>query len=156
MWKIFGKYWAGLQLYTNNATFAQNSLIYPKLQHSKDCFTKIWIAICESLSKYEIMPKIAKKYWVHPELYRKNAMFGPNLPHLPKISKQQRLFYQSLNCHLQKLIKKWNYAKNNYKTLCSLSIIHQKYPIFGDWYNFFKKFSNHQLSFLNLYQYAKN
>ena len=42
--------------------FTQNSLIHPKLQHNNDCFTKLWIAICKSLSKYEIMPKIAKKY----------------------------------------------------------------------------------------------
>ena len=30
------------------------------------------------------------------------------------------------------------------------------YSIFGDWHIFFKKFSNHPLSFLNLYQHAKN
>ena len=85
--------------------FAQNSLINPKLQHNKDCFTKLWIVICKSLSKYEIMLKIGKKYWVHPELYRKNGIFGPNLPHVPKISKQQIPFYQTLDCRLQKLIK---------------------------------------------------
>ena len=32
--------------------FAQNSLIYPKLQHSIDYFNKLWIVICKSLSKY--------------------------------------------------------------------------------------------------------
>ena len=61
--------------------FAQNLLNYPKVQHSKECFTKLWIVICKSLSKYEIMPKITA--------HRKNAIFGPNVPHLPKISKQQ-------------------------------------------------------------------
>ena len=40
--------------------FAQNYLIYPKLQHNKDCFTKLLIVICKILSKYEIMPKLAK------------------------------------------------------------------------------------------------
>ena len=115
-----------LWLYTKMLFFAKNSLIYPKLQHNKDCFTKLLIVICKILSKYEIMPKIAKKYWVHPELYRKNVIFGPNLPHLPKISKQQRPFYQTLDCHSQKLIKIRNYAKNNYKILCWPWIIHQK------------------------------
>ena len=42
--------------------FAQNSLIYPKLQHNNNCFKKLWIVICISLSKYKIMPKIAKQY----------------------------------------------------------------------------------------------
>ena len=55
--------------------FAKSSIIYPKLQHNKDFFTKLWIVICKSLSKYDIMPKIAKKYWVHPELYRKQCHF---------------------------------------------------------------------------------
>ena len=63
--------------------FAQNSLIYPKLQHNKDDFTKIWIVICKILSEYEIMQKIITKYCVDPELYTKNAIFGPNLPDLP-------------------------------------------------------------------------
>ena len=106
--------------------FAQNSLIYPKLQHNNNCFKKLWIVICISLSKYKIMPKIAKQYWVHPELYRKIASFGPNLPRLPKISKQKRPFYQTLDCRLQKLLKIWNYAKNNYKILCWPWVKHQK------------------------------
>ena len=98
--------------------FVQNSLIYPKLQHNKECFTKLWIVICKGLSIYEIMPKIScftypkfqskkdrftklwiiickslskhesmkkiiTKYFADPELYTKNAIFGPNLPHLP-------------------------------------------------------------------------
>ena len=49
--------------YTKTMTFfAQNSLIYPKLQHNNDCFTKLWIVICKILSKYEIMQKIITKY----------------------------------------------------------------------------------------------
>ena len=40
----------------------QICLTDPKFQHSKDCFTKPCVVICKSLSKYEIIPKIAKKY----------------------------------------------------------------------------------------------
>ena len=57
------------------------------------------------------MQKIITKYYVDPDLYTKNAIFGWNSPHLPN---------------------------------------------FWDWHIFFKKCSNHPLSFLNLYQHAKN
>ena len=40
--------------------------IYPKLQHNKDCFTKIWIFTCKYLLKYGIMSKIAKKIMSAP------------------------------------------------------------------------------------------
>ena len=58
-------------------------LTYPKFQSNKDCFTKLWSVICKSLRKYEIMQKIITKYCVDVKLYTKNAIFGPNLPHLP-------------------------------------------------------------------------
>ena len=50
-------------------------LTYPKFQSNKDRFTKLWIVIRKSLSKYEIMQKIITKYCVDPELYTKNAIF---------------------------------------------------------------------------------
>ena len=98
--------------YTEKMPFmVQICLTYPKFQSNKDCFTKLWIVACKSLSKYEIIQKIITKYDVDPELYTKNAIFGPNFPHLPNF---------------------WRLAY------------------------FFKKFSNHPLSFLNLYQHATN
>ena len=91
--------------------FVKICLTHPNFQSNKDSFTKLWIAICKSLSKYENMQKIITKYCVDPELYTKNVIFSPNLPHLPN---------------------------------------------FGDWHIFFKNFSNHPFSFLNMYQRAKN
>ena len=63
--------------------FVKICLTHPNFQSNKDSFTKLWIAICKSLSKYEIMQKIITKYCADPELYTKNAIFGLYLPHLP-------------------------------------------------------------------------
>ena len=65
---------------------------YPKFQNN----------ICKSLLK---CGKKITKYLAGPKFYTKNVNCGTNLIHLPKISTQQRLFYQTLDCHLQKLIK---------------------------------------------------
>ena len=40
----------------------------------------MWVAIFKSLSNYEIVQKIIKKYLVDPKLYTKNMILGPNLP----------------------------------------------------------------------------
>ena len=58
--------------------YVEICLTYPNFQSNK-----LWIAICKSLSKYENMQKIITKYCVDPELYTKNVIFAPNLPHLP-------------------------------------------------------------------------
>ena len=60
-----------MPLYRKNAIFGPNR------------FTKLWIVICKSLSKYKIMRKIILKYCVYLDLYTKNAILGQNLPHLP-------------------------------------------------------------------------
>ena len=63
-------------------------LIYPKFQWNKDCLTKLCILICKGVPKYEIMQNIITKFWAGPELYTENAIYGPNLPHWPKILTQ--------------------------------------------------------------------
>ena len=63
MQNIITKFWAGPELYTEMQFMVQICLTDPKFQHNKDCFTKLCVVICKSLSKYEIIPKIAKKYW---------------------------------------------------------------------------------------------
>ena len=59
---------------------AQIRLIYPAFLCNKVCFTRMWVAIFKSLSNYEIVQKIIKKYLVDPKLYTKNMNLGPNLP----------------------------------------------------------------------------
>ena len=85
------------ELYRKNAIFGPNLPPLPKFQSNKDRFTKLWIAICKSLSKYEIMQKIFTKYFVDPELYTKNAIFGPNLPHLLNFWRLVYFFQKTFN-----------------------------------------------------------
>ena len=63
----------------------------------------------------------------------------PNLPHLPKISKQ----------HLQKLTKIWNQQKSNYKMFCRSRVI-LKNAIFGPNLPYLLKISTQQRLFYKI------
>ena len=61
----------------------QICLTYSKFQSHKDHFTKLWIVICKSLSKYEIMQKYLQNIALALSYTPKMPFFGSNLPHLP-------------------------------------------------------------------------
>ena len=120
----------------------QICLTYQKFLSNKDRFNKLWIAICKSQPKYVIIPKIAKKYWVCPELYIKNAIFGSKFASLTQNFKANRPFYQTFNFHLQKLIKIWIMQKIIIKSknaTFGLNLPHL--PNFWKLAYFFQKFS---------------
>ena len=83
--KYNNKVWNSFSDSDHNGYF---HFIYPKFQRNKDCLTKLCNVICKGLPKYEIMQNIITKFWAGPELYIENAIYGPNLPHWPKISTQ--------------------------------------------------------------------
>lgn len=51
--KVIIKCFADPELYSKMPFLAQICLIYSKFQHNKDCFTKFWIVMYKSFSKYE-------------------------------------------------------------------------------------------------------
>ena len=93
----------------------QVCLTYQKCLTNKDPFNKFWIAICKSHPKYVIMPKIAKKYWVCPELYIKNAIFGSKFASLTQNFKATKTVLPNSQLPFAKAYQNMNYAKNNYK-----------------------------------------
>ena len=71
------------EFYRKNAIDVQICLTYSKFQSHKDHFIKLWIVICKSLSKYEIMQKYLQNIALALSYTPKMPFFGSNLPHLP-------------------------------------------------------------------------
>ena len=71
------------------------------------------------------------------------------MPHLSKISKKQRFFFQTLQCNLKRPTKIWNHAKHNYKVLSRPWVIHRKVNLWSKFASLTQNFKTIKTVLLN-------